>query len=704
MINDEVVNFIKIKLEEGATRAEIEDILITQGGWSKEDVDLAFSVAGYTAPREVPGQYSVGPDLSASTEEATVTVKGSRRFSSRLVLPIAIVVAILVLGSVGYFFAGDLVKKKFVRADSIDGFILAFAEGIQKLDKFTYEVEVSVSQEPRNGKISPINLSEPEYSKETLDAVERDIEKTAELSTIRYALDDHYSKNKRYPSSLTALDFYREVDTGAYSYSSSDNGSTAHLSIALEAPETVAYFSRQRMYEDETAEGGVTVEADFDRSVVTFVFSKGGYGYVYPPYSVESVLSKSAIVQGLESLGLMVRFLPERFKGDMVFSGALGVTEKVPNSENALSANIDWGDMTFKVGAEAILKDEIFYGRINNFPSFPFLNIDAIRGKWIKVTEKDLEKNYMLEGFFDSSPLSPKKNEDSTEDIEKGLKILREAITKHKPLMLKEAPVKEKLGDDRSVIKYNLGLDGKQLADFYEYLYEEIASNFYEGDKAEAFRVQAQGEMRYLRSSAFLDVITYLNKNAEFVVWLDEKNGYPVQHLQKITFVADPDTSEDFFFGSGGSLNSQLVFSTRTTLSNINKSVNIQAPKDAISIDDAELLMSSIVGESLETARTKAQDAKLKSSLSNVWSQAEIYYEDNGSYGGVCSDSVGGVAEFLVSAKESAKDGIVSCFDSVSAWAAEGKLQSGEFYCADSLGGWSNHKTSTISSGDMVCG
>lgn len=42
MISDELIEFIESSLAEGQLRADIEDVLITQGGWSKEEVELAF--------------------------------------------------------------------------------------------------------------------------------------------------------------------------------------------------------------------------------------------------------------------------------------------------------------------------------------------------------------------------------------------------------------------------------------------------------------------------------------------------------------------------------------------------------------------------------------------------------------------------------------------------------------------------------------
>lgn len=44
-------------------------------------------------------------------------------------------------------------------------------------------------------------------------------------------------------------------------------------------------------------------------------------------------------------------------------------------------------------------------------------------------------------------------------------------------------------------------------------------------------------------------------------------------------------------------------------------------------------ILSAVVLASLNTARTKGTDAAIKSNLSTVQTQAELYYNDNGNYG-----------------------------------------------------------------------
>ncbi len=92
-------------------------------------------------------------------------------------------------------------------------------------------------------------------------------------------------------------------------------------------------------------------------------------------------------------------------------------------------------------------------------------------------------------------------------------------------------------------------------------------------------------------------------------------------------------------------------------------------------------ILASVVLASLNTARNKGADAKIKSELSNMRAQAEIVYDDDGqSYAAVCSDPT---IAAIVSATASAL-----CNDDTDAYAISAPLKSdpAKFWCVDSTG------------------
>jgi prepilin-type N-terminal cleavage/methylation domain-containing protein len=125
-------------------------------------------------------------------------------------------------------------------------------------------------------------------------------------------------------------------------------------------------------------------------------------------------------------------------------------------------------------------------------------------------------------------------------------------------------------------------------------------------------------------------------------------------------------------------------------------------------------ILASVVLASLNTARAKGADAKIKSNMASARTQAALFYDSNGSrydYGNsdttdVCYQySVGGVEginKFLVSAvaqysstavlrtpdtnPTSVTDGVCNSDVGGQMWAAEVPLKEGGYYCVDYMG------------------
>ena len=147
-------------------------------------------------------------------------------------------------------------------------------------------------------------------------------------------------------------------------------------------------------------------------------------------------------------------------------------------------------------------------------------------------------------------------------------------------------------------------------------------------------------------------------------------------------------------------------------------------------------ILSSVVLASLNTARTKAKDAAVKSQLASMRAQAEIYYNGNGnSYDGVCAalgtDTNPGLAGLLAStvsadgatgavlgtidAKGTDTNAVgayqkISCHDTTAAWAAEAPMSdsvsaTASMWCVDSTSA-SKAKvgaTSYLAAGAVAC-
>lgn len=113
-------------------------------------------------------------------------------------------------------------------------------------------------------------------------------------------------------------------------------------------------------------------------------------------------------------------------------------------------------------------------------------------------------------------------------------------------------------------------------------------------------------------------------------------------------------------------------------------------------------ILSSVVLASLNSARAKGNDAKIKSQVSNIRSTAEIYRSTNGNYGtaitdGICatssgymfSDTESGMIRFAEAINPITTTNSLSCYvseDGLSYAVADRLTAAGTYWCADSMG------------------
>lgn len=127
-------------------------------------------------------------------------------------------------------------------------------------------------------------------------------------------------------------------------------------------------------------------------------------------------------------------------------------------------------------------------------------------------------------------------------------------------------------------------------------------------------------------------------------------------------------------------------------------------------------ILSSIVLASLNTARSKGNDAKIKSQLSGLRASAEIYYDTNSNYGAAASDLCS--AAFFDDAGSGMKQYAntptnypspasagLSCHTSGSAYAVSGALNAADpldNWCVDSTGK-SKAQAAPVADGVYTC-
>ena len=124
-------------------------------------------------------------------------------------------------------------------------------------------------------------------------------------------------------------------------------------------------------------------------------------------------------------------------------------------------------------------------------------------------------------------------------------------------------------------------------------------------------------------------------------------------------------------------------------------------------------ILSSIVLASLNTARGKGNDAKVKSQLSGLRASAEIYYDNNSHYGAAASDlcsaafftdTSSGMAQYTLSTNYPT-GATLSCRTSGTAYAVSALLPGAggtNSWCVDSVGK-SKGELTPLGAGTVAC-
>jgi prepilin-type N-terminal cleavage/methylation domain-containing protein len=99
-------------------------------------------------------------------------------------------------------------------------------------------------------------------------------------------------------------------------------------------------------------------------------------------------------------------------------------------------------------------------------------------------------------------------------------------------------------------------------------------------------------------------------------------------------------------------------------------------------------ILASIVLVSLNSARAKGRDASAKGSMSSLRAAAELFYDNNTHYAGVCigGSSSDPAMQTLLSAATSETGNPTICESTFLGWAASIVLNSGNTFCVDSSG------------------
>lgn len=104
-------------------------------------------------------------------------------------------------------------------------------------------------------------------------------------------------------------------------------------------------------------------------------------------------------------------------------------------------------------------------------------------------------------------------------------------------------------------------------------------------------------------------------------------------------------------------------------------------------------ILSSVVLASLNIARGKGANAAIKQNLNGIRSQAEVFYDDNAVYTGLCANDT---VVNAIAAADTASGASATCNESDTEWAVSSPLKAisgtDNYWCVDSAGTATAHE------------
>ncbi len=613
---------------------------------------------------------------------------------------IALVFLVVVISVMGYAYTASLwpfsIKPLYTENNFFSGLLAKSSE----INSSSYAASIALTVDKRDPEAQPF-VVQVSNTPELREMYQNDSTRAENISFILSLLGYYGTKaqnttNKKflpYPTSLKKLAAdiasdtthrYREalvsvdpVTKNEYEYQVTDGGKNFLLSTTFETADAVKAI-RDRQTATSTMVNDKKVS-----------FTKDSSPYLY--------LSPEPPKPLLVELGEMLRMLPPDVRASVMVGASSQWKGGTPSDWLFnFDAAGSFGDLEYKVNADALKKDTDYYFKVNNMPSFLMGELASLKGTWIKMTTDTVSSTASTSSGYggELSYLSnefPRYEKDYRENREKFVNLLREAASIADEVQLitfKKAPQQETV-EGKKLMRYELSLRKESILPFYMKLADAVLKDGNLKDYAETFNVQ--GTKEYLQSKEFSDVFDYLDKNIQYVFWTDQQ-GFPAIVQQSLRIVP-PDTAVQL-------KDKQVDLVLKLVLSKINEPVVIEAPANATPI---ETVMKQFDHNMYDYDPSGL--ARLKSNLASIRAEAELIYDANGnSYGkkpfslGPCAETEGTLfAEKKVSSliKEAAGGAIAQAMciskgttGKVNSYAVSAPLPGNAQYswCIDSVG------------------
>lgn len=290
---------------------------------------------------------------------------------------------------------------------------------------------------------------------------------------------------------------------------------------------------------------------------------------------------------------------------------------KKANAFAKLDATYQGGDSSVSIDLEARKKEEALYAVVNKFPSFFFIDLSAIKGKWIKVTPEDAT-------WYSDETLEEIDQKQYTEDAKTILTVALE-----KELWTAEGNLPTEVIGGVKTQHYQIVMHPEKLGDVYRAI---IDKKKIEGKETKNLESALKG----IENADTAAQLKRIVENSTFEVWIDRTKAMLRQISWRLRAVP-PETSERW-------KDKQVTATFRITLEKVNEKIAVDTPSPTIDVDEVTRLMTGVTKEEQQfTNQTKAVEA--------IRLALKTYHDDSNEY----PSSLDELATGLVTAYEKCK-------------------------------------------------
>lgn len=527
---------------------------------------------------------------------------------SRKGLVVAVVVALLAVllggGGVAAYFAGWLSFLSFTLGP--DEVLDRMYKAVPDIKSAYYDVVVRVNTEARDQGARPIEVQVPavQVKQEQLKADQQKLNDINKLLPAIKGYKDKGGEGIYYPRALLDVTDERDKErvsgllaSGEYLYKQVNQGHSFEFIVRLDTDEAAtAYVAYVDAMGRQALEDLVEVEKT--RVIILNEQSENVYVNLSPrdasPYPIT----------GLSYEGLY-QYIPVDF--DLNFSvggsGEMGIGAK-SSGELKLAGRLKMGGASFEGDVELRKVGDVYYWLVNEFPSFGFFDLAALKGKWVQILpEDDLVRAYR-------PSLSETEVKEAT--VVRQYQIIFKLAQEMDVIKVVEEYPRVKEGK-RKDYHYEIEIDGERLPAFYRRLAEISKAEL--GD--EGIIEYREATSSYLESDDFKQVYEALRENTKLELWVDDKSFYPTK-IKYSARLVPPDSIVKF-------REKQIMASLSLALSNINKAVSVMEPAEHISVDEAQVLLTGMSADQVKFDRQVQQVRKVKDALKLYKAHAGIF-------------------------------------------------------------------------------